>query len=252
FLLGKNDHRIADDFRNELHDSDGLFIHSGSGEWIWRPLSNPTEAVMSTFLDKDIRGFGLLQRDRNFADYQDIDLAYELRPSYWIEPRENWGDGRIELVELPTTDESNDNIVASWVPKDPIQAGHTVTYGYRITSLMNDARLTPGGRAINTYRTHPRALGSPEPLAPGSTRFIIDFSGGELGYFAADPALVEVVPSASSGKITRSFLTPNPHIRGFRAGIDVQIDPGQSSDLRAFLKSGNRALTETWTFPWRA
>ena len=252
FLLGKNDHRIADDFRNELHDSDGLLIHNGAGEWIWRPLSNPNEAALSTFIDKDIRGYGLLQRDRNFEHYQDLDLAYELRPSYWIDPRDNWGDGRIELVELPTTDESNDNIVASWVPKEPVEAGRTITYGYRITALMNDARLTPGGRAINTYRTHPRALGSTEPLAPGSTRFIIDFSGGDLGYFSADPAMVEVVPSASNGRITRSFLTPNPHIRGFRAGIDVQIEPGQSCDLRAFLKSGNRALTETWTFPWRA
>ncbi|HYC26088.1 MAG TPA: glucan biosynthesis protein G [Roseiarcus sp.] len=252
FLLGKNDHRIADDFRNELHDSDGLLIHTGAGEWIWRPLSNPSEPALSTFIDKDIRGFGLLQRDRNFEHYQDLDLAYELRPSYWVEPRDNWGEGRIDLVELPTTDESNDNIVASWVPKEAIEAGRMVAYGYRITALMNDARLTPGGRAINTYRTHPRALGSAEPLAPGSTRFIIDFSGGDLGYFGADPALVEVVPSASNGRITRSFLTPNPHIRGFRAGIDVQIEPGQSCDLRAFLKSGNRALTETWTFPWRA
>jgi periplasmic glucans biosynthesis protein len=252
FLLGKNDHRISDDFRNELHDSDGLLIHNGAGEWIWRPLSNPTEPALSTFLDHDVRGFGLLQRDRNFDDYQDLDLAYELRPSYWIEPRENWGEGRIELIELPTTDESNDNIVASWVPKDPIQAGRTLSYGYRMTALLDDARLTPGGRAISTYRTHPRALGSSEPLAPGSTRFIIDFSGGDLAYFGLDPSLVEVVPSTSSGRITRSFLTPNPYIEGFRAGIDVQIDPGQSSDLRAFLKSGNRALTETWTFPWRA
>ncbi len=252
FLLGKNDHRIADDFRNELHDSDGLLIHSGSGEWIWRPLSNPTEPVASTFLDKDIRAFGLLQRDRNFGDYQDLDLAYELRPSYWIEPRENWGEGRIELLELPTTDETNDNIVASWVPKDPIEAGRTLSYGYRVTALMNDARLAPGGRAISTYRTHPRALGSSEPLAPGSTRFIIDFSGGDLAYYSAQPSLVEVVPSASNGRMPRWFLKSNTHVRGFRAGIDVQIDPGQSCDLRAFLKSGNRALTETWTFPWRA
>ena len=127
-----------------------------------------------------------------------------------------------------------------------------LTYGYRITALLNDARLAPGGRAVATYRTHPRALGSADPLAPGSTRFIIDFSGGDLAYYQADPSLVEVVPSASNGRITRSFLTANPHIHGFRAGIDVQIDPGQSSDLRAFLKAGNRALTETWTFPWRA
>jgi glucans biosynthesis protein len=252
FLSGKNDRRFSDDFRNELHDSDGLLIHTGAGEWIWRPLSNPAEAAVSAFLDRDMRGFGLMQRDRNFEHYQDLDLAYELRPSYWIEPREGWGEGRVELVELPTADESNDNIVASWAPKDPVDAGRTMSYGYRITALMADSRLTPGGRAISTYRTHPRALGSGEPLAAGATRFLIDFSGGDLGYFLSDPQLVEVVPTTSAGRILRSFLEPNNHVRGFRAGIDVQIDPGQSCDLRAFLKAGNHALTETWTYPWRA
>ena len=252
FLAGKNDHRFDDDFRSELHDSDGLLLHTGSGEWIWRPLSNPAQPALSTFLDKDVRGFGLLQRDRSFEHYQDLDLAYELRPSYWIEPREGWGDGRIGLVELPTGDETNDNIVAAWTPKEALDVGRTLTYGYRITALMNDARLTPGARAIATYRTRPHALGSAEVLAPGATRFLIDFSGGDLAYFLSDPTLVEIVPTTSAGRITRSFLAPNSHVRGFRAAIDVQIDPGQSCDLRVFLKGANRALTETWTFPWRA
>jgi glucans biosynthesis protein len=252
FLAGKNDHRFDDDFRTELHDSDGLLLHAGSGEWIWRPLSNPAQPAVSAFLDKDVRGFGLLQRDRSFEHYQDLDLAYELRPSYWIEPREGWAEGRVSLVELPTGDESNDNIVASWTPKEAIEAGRMLTYGYRITALMNDARLTPSARALSTYRTRPHALGSAEVLAPGATRFLIDFSGGDLAYFLSDPTLVEIVPTTSAGRITRSFLAPNSHIRGFRAAIDVQIDPGQSCDLRVFLKGGNRALTETWTFPWRA
>jgi len=252
FLAGKNDHRFDDDFRSELHDSDGLLIHAGSGEWIWRPLSNPEQPELSAFLDKDVRGFGLLQRDRSFEHYQDLDLAYELRPSYWVEPREGWGEGRVGLVELPTSDETNDNIVASWTPKDTVEAGRMLTFGYRITALMDDGRLTPGARAISTYRTRPRALGSPENPAPGATRFLIDFSGGDLAYFLSDPTLVEVVPTTSAGRITRSFLAPNSHVRGFRAAIDVQIDPGQSCDLRVFLRGENRALTETWTFPWRA
>ena len=252
FFSGENDRRLPEDFRPELHDSDGLLIHSGTGEWIWRPLRNPAQAVISTFLDKDVKGFGLLQRDRIFEHYQDLDLAYELRPSYWIEPRDSWGEGRIELVELPTGDESNDNIVASFVPKDAAEPGKPVTFGYRITALMDGARLSPGGRAINTYKTQARALGSAETAAAGTRRFIIDFAGGELAYFVGDPAQVEVVPTATNGRITRSFLIPNTHTQGFRAGIDVQLEPGQSTDLRAFLKSGNRALTETWTYPWKA
>ena len=252
FFSGENDRRFNTDFRPELHDSDGLLMQSGSGEWIWRPLRNPARLELSTFLDKDIKGFGLMQRDRVFEHYQDLDLAYEMRPSYWVEPRDGWGEGRVELAELPTNDETNDNIVAAWSLKEPPEAGKPFSFGYRITASLDSARLSPNGRVHNTYLTEPRAMGSGEPVLPGTRRFIIDFAGGDLGYYNRDPGQVEVVPSASNGRITRSSLVPNHHTDGFRAAIDVQLDTGQSTDLRAFLKTGNRALTETWTLPWKA
>ncbi len=252
FFIGENDHRVSGDFRPELHDSDGLLIHSGSGEWIWRPLHNPAKLEISAFSDRDIRGFGLLQRDRNFDHYQDLDLAYEMRPSYWVEPKENWGEGHLELVELPTQDESNDNIVVSWVPRDPPEVGKPFSFSYRIIASLDLARLSPNGRSINTYQTTAEALGSPEPVTPGTRRFIIDFAGGELAYYAQDPSVVEVVPSTSQGKIIRSFLVANAHTQGIRAAIDLQLEAGQSTDLRVFLRAGARTLTETWTFPCRA
>ena len=190
FFVGKNDRRFADDFRGELHDSDGLLMHTGAGEWIWRPLSNPVAPAVSVFLDTNPHGFGLLQRDRNFPDYQDLELAYELRPSYWIEPHEGWGEGRVVLLELPTSDETNDNIVAAWSPKDGLEAGKSLAYGYRITALTMDQDLTPGGRTIATFHVAARALGAPESPPPGATRFLIDFSGGELSYYMSDPSMV--------------------------------------------------------------
>ena len=252
YFVGKADRRFSDDFRGELHDSDGLLMHTGAGEWIWRPLSNPAAASVSAFLDTNPRGFGLLQRDRNFSDYQDLELAYELRPSYWIEPHEGWGEGRVELLELPTADETNDNIVVAWAPKDGLDAGKSLAYGYRITSLATDQSLTPGGRTVGTFRVAPRALGAPESPPPGATRFLIDFSGGDLSYYMSDASLVQTVATASAGRVLRTFLIPNTHIRGFRAGVDIAVDTGQSSDLRVFLRAGPKALTETWTFPWRA
>ena len=251
FLHGKNDRRVDDDFRTELHDSDGLLIHTGAGEWIWRPLSNPVAPALSTFLDNGVRGFGLIQRDRSFDHYQDLDLAYELRPSYWIEPRDNWGEGAVQLVELPTTIESNDNIVAAWMPKEPLEAGRSAVFGYRVVALTNDLRLAPAARAINTFRAAPHALGAAEQPPPGSTRFLIDFSGGDLGYYLSDPTMVQVVATTSAGRVLRTFLAPNTHMSGFRAGVDVVVDPGQSCDVRVFLRAADRALTETWTFPWR-
>ena len=227
YFVGKADRRFVEDFRGELHDSDGLLMHTGAGEWIWRPLSNPAKPQVSVFLDANPRGFGLLQRDRNFSDYEDLDLAYELRPSYWIEPHEGWGEGRVELVELPTSDETNDNIVVAWAPKQGLDVGKPLVFGYRITSLTMDQSLTPGGRTVGTFRVAARALGSPDPPPPpGTTRFLIDFSGGDLSYYMSDPSLVETVATASTGRILRTFLTPNAHIRGFRAGVDVARRPG--------------------------
>ncbi len=251
FFTGENDRRYADDFRPELHDSDGLLIHTGAGEWIWRPLRNPTRIEAAAFMDSNVRGFGLMQRDRTFEHYQDLDLNYELRPSYWVEPLEGWGDGKIELFEIPTSDETNDNIVAQWAPAQPMEAGHSRTWRYKITATMEEGELTPGGVARNTYRTKPKALGSSEPVTPTMTRFIIDFTDGQLPFFAKAADQVQVVPSISGGRIVRTFLVHNPQTGGFRAGIDVDVPAGHSADIRAFLRAGNKTLTETWTYPWR-
>lgn len=252
YFVGENDRRFRDDYRPELHDSDGLLMQTAAGEWLWRPLRNPKEPENSVFVDAGIKGFGLLQRDRTFEHYQDLDLAYERRPGYWIEPHDNWGEGQVELVELPTADETNDNIVAFWRPKAPVEPGQTLTFRYRMTSLGSTDELNPGGMTVNTFRTRAAALGSSEQAAPGTTRFIVDFSGGDLNYHLANPQSVQVIASASVGKITRTSLIANPTIDGFRAMIDIEAPVGQITDLRAFLKSGSRALTETWTYPWRA
>jgi periplasmic glucans biosynthesis protein len=251
FFTGENDRRFADDFRPELHDSDGLLIHTGAGEWIWRPLRNPTRVEASAFMDANIKGFGLMQRDRAFEHYQDLDLNYELRPSYWVEPLEGWGEGKVELFEIPTSDETNDNIVAQWAPAQPLDAGQSRTFRYKITATMDEGEITPGGVARNTYRTRPKALGSAEPVTATMTRFIVDFTDGQLGFYQKAPDQVQVVPSISNGRILRTFLVPNPQTGGFRAGIDVDVPAGQSADIRAFLKAGTKALTETWTYPWR-
>lgn len=252
FFAGENDRRLPDDFRTELHDSDGLLIHSGTGEWIWRPLRNPREPAISAFVERNIRGFGLMQRDRTFEHYQDLDLAYELRPSYWIEPEGEWGEGHVELIELPTGDETNDNIVALWLPRTPAEPGQQISFRYKISALSDGEGLHPGGRTLNSYQARPKALGSSETVGPGARRFIVDFAGGDLAYYLPQPERVEIVPSLSSGRILRAFLVPNPKTEGFRAFVDIVAEPGQAVDLRAFLRIGSKALTETWTYQWQA
>ena len=250
YFLGNNDRRPNTDFRTELHDSDGLQVLTQSGEWMWRPLRNPTWMAISSFLDKGTRGFGLLQRDRKFSSYQDLDLNYQLRPSYWVEPMEALPEGRVELVELPTVDETNDNIVASFVADEPVEQGKAISNNYRIVSSLNLARISPNARTAYTFQAPARALGSRETPPEGSRRFLIDFSGGDLAYFSQDAGLVEAVASISQGTIIRAFSVANPHVKGIRAIVDVQVPVGQVGDIRVFLRSNGRTLTETWTFPW--
>ncbi|WP_452101172.1 glucan biosynthesis protein [Camelimonas abortus] len=252
FFIGENDRRLIDDYRPEAHDSDGLLIHCASGEWIWRPLRNPPQTHISAFVENNVRGFGLMQRDRVFEHYEDLDIAYERRPGYWVEPRGDWGEGVVELIELPTTDETNDNIVACWIPKAPAQPGEQLVYRYAITSIGPTAGMHAGGEAVNSFQSAPRALGSAEPVNPNARRLMVDFAGGELKYWLKDPSRVQVDASVSDGRILRTFLIPNPHIGGFRAGVDVEAPPGKTVDVRVFLRAGAKALTETWICPWKA
>ena len=193
-------------------------MQAGSGEWMWRPLRNPADATTSVFLDKDIRGFGLMQRDRLYDHYEDIDLHYERRPSYWIEPSAGWGEGAIELTEMPAQNEATDNIVATWRPKTPLEQGQNVTFGYKIRALLESDRLHPGGKVRATFQTIAKALGSSEAEAPGSRRFLIEFSGGDLAYYLAAPEMVEIVASVSNGRVLRTFLAPQPRYQGVPGG----------------------------------
>jgi glucans biosynthesis protein len=252
FFTGENERRTGDDFRPELHDSDGLLLHMNSGEWVWRPLRNPRTTSVSSFGDTNPRGFGLMQRDRLFDHYQDLEAFYHQRPSYWVEPTNNWGEGRVDLVEIPTDAEVHDNMVAYWTPAKPYESGQEVQFSYRIRALTEGLDLHPGGKVINTFQAPARASGSPEPSDRSARRFLIDFAGGNLSYYLADPSQVQVVPSASNARIVSTSLIPNDHTGGFRAAIDVKVEPGQVADLRAFLRSGTRTLTETWIYPWSA
>ena len=253
YFVGENDREQPDPFRPEVHDSDGLLMHTGGGEWIWRPLRNPTRKTVSAFGDNNPRGFGLMQRDRTFENYQDLEATYHLRPGYWVEPTGPWGEGRVELVEIPTRDETQDNVVAYWEPSNPYEPGQEVAFAYRLRAVGSTAALHPGAQAVNTFQAPTRASGSSDPADP-------DRAPLHRRFRRRRPALLPARPRPGAGRADdlRRAASPTatwsrtPHTRGFRAVFDVKLEPGQSTDLRAFLRAGNRALTETWTYPWTA
>ena len=150
FLHGENTGWSRDDYRPEVHDSDGLLVNTGAGEWLWRPLTNPNGARVSSFQDRSPRGFGLLQRDREFAHYDDVEANYHLRPSAWVEPVGDWGPGAVRLLEFHTVDETNDNVVACWVPAALPAPGQALAYAYRLHWMSALAGKPPAGYAVST------------------------------------------------------------------------------------------------------
>ncbi len=162
-----------DDYRPEIHDADGLFMLTGKGERIWRPLANPSALGISSFGDTNPRGFGLLQRERSFAQYQDSSARLEARPSLWVEPQGDWGDGEVRLVEIPTQSETNDNIVAFWVSRWPAKQGSRHEYGYRLSALTDEATLSPLGHVV---ATRSGAI----PNNGKARRLVAEFAGGDL------------------------------------------------------------------------
>ena len=250
FWFGENERRASDEWREEIHDSDGLAMHSGQGEWIWRPLTNPTALRFNAFADHNPRGFGLMQRDRDFRSYEDVEARYERRPSAWVKPVGDWGPGRVELVQLPTPDETHDNIVAYWVPQQLPAAGTPLEFAYEL-SWQGDAQQRPPGSWATQSR---RGVGYTQQDAAtlaSQVQYVIDFQGPALDALPPDAAVKAVVTAAGSGRVIEQIAYRNPaspNQKGWRMTVRVQRDnTAQPVELRAFLQHGNDIVSETWT-----
>ncbi|MDR5859741.1 glucan biosynthesis protein D [Halomonas eurihalina] len=248
YMVGENDRDANWDWRPEIHDSDGLSIHADSGEWIWRPLTNPERLRFNAFGERSPHGFGLLQRDRDFDHYQDDGVFYERRPGVWVEPRGDWGKGSIQLVELPTLDETFDNIVAFWNPAEPAKPGEELLFGYRLYWCDTSPAQPSLARCVATRTGLGGVVGQRREYF--SWRFVVDFAGGPMPL--GEDVEVEPVIAASRGRVEITSARPLDAIEGYRAMFDV-VPPDEGTEpitLRLYLKSGDRPLTETWLYEW--
>jgi glucans biosynthesis protein len=237
FLHGEDRLRCVVDFRPEVHDSDGLSIATDNG-WIWRPLINPERQhrVSRLQLD-DPRGFGLLQRDREFANYQDLETRSELRPSYWVTPRGPWGKGALELVEIPSDGEHNDNIVAYWTPDRSPAAGDEFAFSYTLSARMDEPELPPLARVLAT-RVRPSGA---------AVLFVLDFEGVETD---GDSEKLVASVRASSAELRHVVLRTNDAVGGARLAFELVGADDKPVELHAFLKRGEQPVSETWWFQW--
>jgi glucans biosynthesis protein len=236
------------DWRPEVHDSDGLAMWAGTGERLWRPLNNPRRVTASAFSDENPRGFGLLQRDRNFDHYQD-GVFYDRRPSLWVEPKSSFGKGAVQLIEIPTDDEIHDNIVAMWVPEKPAAAGSQFDLSFRLYWLADEPFPTPLARCVATRLGNGGQPGQPRPH--GVRKFMVEFLGGPLANlpFGKKP---EPVLSASRGTFSYVFTEAVPdEVPGhWRAQFDLTVSGDDPVEMRLYLRSGEQVLSETWLYQY--
>jgi len=249
YMWGENHTRFVDDFRPEVHDSDGLLMAASNGEWIWRPISNHRQLRVSSMTDENPRGFGLLQRDRDFDHYMDMESRYEKRPSMWVIPESNWGKGRAELVEIPSDSETNDNIVAYWVPSKAMKAGTSATYKYRLRTFDDHLPENTGAKVVRTRIGWGANPGQANPPPRSKRKFVIDFRGGELDNLSTDAPLVAEMQK-SAGNISELVVRQLPDGRTWRASFKLEPEGDKVADMRLYLKLRDQRLSEVWSYVW--
>jgi glucans biosynthesis protein len=234
------------DWRPEVHDSDGLVLWNGAGERIVRPLNSPSRVITSSFVDKSPKGFGLMQRDRNVENYLD-GVNYDLRPSLWVEPLADFGEGSVTLIEIPTDDEIHDNIVAFWTPKAKVTAGSALRYRYKL--YWQGDHPFPADNIATVTATRIGRGGEPgKPRPKGVTKFVVEFSGKLFESLTKTDKLTADV-STSRGKISLNFVEPVPRTKRHRVQFDLTVTGTEPVELRMFLKkNGKQTVSETWLY----
>jgi glucans biosynthesis protein len=248
FLFSEKNRASFDDFRPNVHDSDGLRILRADGDIIWRPLNNPVRLSGSYFSETNPRAFGLHQRDRDFDSYQDPSAHYERRPSLDVEPIGDWGKGSVRLVEIPTDLEVNDNIVAFWVPDGQVRAGESREFAYRLR--WGDLSHDDGDARAYVYETRSGEGGvSGVENTDGTRKFVVDFKGGLLASLGEDSD-VEAVTTITNGEIVTQTLSRINGTDVWRLVFDIAAEPGSTVELTAHLAGYGRKLTELWLYQW--
>lgn len=255
FSCGTHERRMCDTIHPQIHDSDRLAMWRGNGEWICRPLNNPAKLQFNAFADTDPKGFGLVQTDHDFESYQDTVDWYSKRPSLWVEPTTPWGEGSIDLLEIPTTGETLDNIVAFWSPKKPVAAGDTLSFGYKLHWSALPPVRTP---LAQVAATRSGMGGFLEGWAPGehypekwARRFAVDFSGGGLERLPSGTG-IEPMVTVSDGKVQDFHVLVLPDNKGYRVIFDwyPTSDNVTPVDMRLYIRTNGRTLSETWLYQY--
>jgi len=240
FWYGENSPEANRDWRPEVHDSDGLQIQKQSGEWLWRPLTFGRTIRENRFLEPGLKGFGLAQRDRSFEHYQDKEAHYDQRPSAWVELKKGFEKGAVELVQLPTGNEYQDNMVAFWSPESLPKKGDVLEYEYQIIWHGGERVPSTIGKVVQTVVI-------PEK---NEVKYQIDFSGDVTQAGTQVPKAVIITnPILPVSEISVINDLKSHHWR-LQFTLKNPPENKKSIDLSVLLANENKPVTETWVYSW--
>jgi glucans biosynthesis protein len=187
----------------------------------------------------------LLQRDRDFASYQDLFNPYHRVPSVWVEPKGNWGDGEMHLVELSTQKEAADNIVAFWDPAVKPQSLQPFRFAYRLHWTRENDRQLSENRVISTR------IGA-DTSNPRWRQIAIDFSGSKLDTIPEKAPPHAIATCSENAAIVDNQVFRNPIEKNWRVILKLEPKPNNKDpvDIRCTLKNGKEVVSETWTYLW--
>ena len=234
FLYGENTGKPAGQWRPRVHDANGLLLHDGaSGEWLWRPLINPRYLLTSQLQVEKLRGFGLMQRNQRFEDFQDVDARYERHPSVWVTPKGDWGKGHVSLMLLPAPNDTNRNVVAFFEAAEKGTPDKPLAYDYEIQ--FGDLRIgkAPLARAVNTFVADANRVNSNNER--GSYLVSINFAGEQMARLSKDTGVIGRVTALDGGRVLRQYVEYVPPLKGWRLSMVVKPGDGRPLALRAYL-----------------
>jgi glucans biosynthesis protein len=239
YWYGENDPERCHDWRPEVHDSDGLLVAQADPDTrLWRPLTNPPgPKIHNENHGMAMRGgFGLMQRDGLADHYLSPEARYQLRPSLWVEPLQDWKQGKVQLVILPTSDEYHDNVVAFWMPQGRLHQGDRLHLRYRLWWTRAPWHgMGPAGFVAATRWGW---------VKPDVLRMAIDWAGLPQTVSQGLLAHIEGIPAS------QVILRHLPELGLWQVLFDLsRKDLTEQGRVRAFLCQEGITLSETWEYP---
>ncbi|WP_438823449.1 glucan biosynthesis protein [Alteromonas sp. S167] len=251
FLYGENSEKRHDDYRPEVHDSDGVLMVTHADEQIWRPITNPARLQITSLSDISPKGFGMLQRDGEWGNYLDAEANYHLRPGLWVTPSQGFDKGRLEVVEIPTKSEIHDNIVAFWTPEQPFNAGDSRYFAYTLSTVEQNPFKGELARVVRTRQGKAVLPGDEfkDERLSKTRQFSIDFTAPEGAELDADA--MKLVVQGVNGTISQQRLYAVADGKEWRATFFVQPKEEQTVDMRAYIEHDGKRISEVWNYVYQ-